>query len=327
MERRITLSIGILFLLTVLPVGGKIRAAEDYPTRPINFIVPLEPGAAGDILSRRLIQKASAVLGTPIVVVNKPGAGSSIGYREIHASKPDGYTIGMAPVTIVTNKLQGLMPLDYHDFSLFGTFYTVYLSVFGATKTKRPFEKIEEVLSFAKSHPGEVSLASGAVGQNDWVAAMAFIAGTGITLNVIPQAGAGAVAITQVAGGHADLAITPLVAARSQVEAGNVRFLAVLGPHRFSKYPSVPTLKELGYNIGWESPGNVLGPPKIPRDIADKLAKAFKAAATDPDYQKFLVEQFVSPLYLPPEKIVSDLDEKRKLARGIMDKAGVLKEK
>jgi tripartite-type tricarboxylate transporter receptor subunit TctC len=319
--------IGILFLLTLLPVGKAIQAAEEYPARPINFIVPLEPGAAGDILSRRLIQKASAVLGTPIVVVNKPGAGSSIGYREIYGSKPDGYTIGMAPVTLVTNRLQGLMTLDYRDFSLFGTFYTVYISVFGATKTKRPFKTIEEVISFAKAHPGEVSLASGAVGQNDWVGAMAFIAGTGISLNVIPQPGAGAFAITQLAGGHADLAITPLVAARSQVEGGNVRLLAVMGPQRYSKYPSVPTLKELGYDIGWESPGNVIGPPKIPKDIADKLAKAFEVAATDPEYQKFLLEQFVSPLYLPPEKIVSHLDEKRKLARGIMEKAGVLKEK
>lgn len=322
---KVTLMISLLSML--LPVINKIEAAEEYPAKPITFIVPLEPGAGGDILARRLIQKASVYLGTPIVVVNKPGAGSTIGYREVYGAKPDGYTIGSAPVTLVTNKLQGLIPFDYHDLSLFGTFYTAYMTVLGATKTNRPFKTIEEVLSFAKSHPGEVSLAAGAVGQNDWIGAMAFIGATGITMNVIPQPGTGAFAVTQLAGGHADLAITLLVAARPQVEAGNIRFLAVMGPERFPTYPNVPTLKELGYDIGWESPGNLIGPPKVPKPIANKLSKAFEVAATDPEYQKFCLDQFVSPLYLPPEKVVSYLDERRKVARGVMEKVGILKEK
>jgi tripartite-type tricarboxylate transporter receptor subunit TctC len=314
-------------LAILLPFAGPSQAAETYPAKPIVFIVPLEAGAAGDILSRKLVQKASAVLGAPIAVVNKPGAGSTIGYREVYNAAPNGYTIGMATATIITSKLQGLMPFDYHDFTMLGTFYGVYLNVWGSTKTNRPFKTIEEVIAFAKAHPGEVSIAAGGVGQNDWIGAMAFVSATGINLNIIPQAGTDAVALAQLAGGHADLAITPLVSARSQIEGGFVRFLAVLGPQRVPYDKSVPTLKEIGYDVGWESPGNVIGPPKMPKEIVDKLAKAFEIAANDPEYRQFLQEQYVTPLYVPPEKIVPYMDVRRNVAREIMSKAGILKEK
>ena len=319
----------LLWVCTVailLPLASKPEAAEVYPAKPIVFIVPLEAGAAGDILSRKLVQKAATVLGSPIVVVNKPGAGSTIGYREVYNAPPNGYTIGMATATIVTSKLQGLMPFDYHDLTMLGTFYGVYLNVFGSTKTTRPFKTIAEVIAFAKAHPGEVSVAAGGVGQNDWIGAMAFVSATGINLNIIPQAGTDAMALAQLAGGHADLAITPLVAARSQVEGGFVRLLAVLGPRRIPYDKNVPTLKEIGYDVGWESPGNVIGPPKMPKDVVEKLTKVFEAAASDPEYHKFLAGRFADPFVTSPDKIVPNLNERQKLVRGIMEKAGIIKE-
>jgi len=88
---------------------------------------------------------------------------------------------------------------------------------------------------------------------------------TGITLNVIPQSGAGGFTIMQVAGGHADIAITPLPAAMSQLQAGNVRLLAIIGPERAPEYPTIPTLRDIGYDISWESAGNVIGPQKYQR--------------------------------------------------------------
>ena len=78
-----------------------------------------------DIMSRSFIEKLSPLLGQPIMVVNKPGAGSSIGYREVHGAKPDGYTIGLAATTIVSNKLQGLLPFNHRDLSIMGTFYSI----------------------------------------------------------------------------------------------------------------------------------------------------------------------------------------------------------
>ena len=172
-----------------------------------------------------------------------------------------------------------------------------------------------------------VSLASAAIGQGLWVGAMAFISGTGINVNVIPQAGGGGLAITQIAGGHADLAVTDLAAAKSQIDAGNVRFLAILGKERFPSYPDIPTLKEIGYDIVWESTGFVVGPPKMPKDVTDKLTKTFEMAAHNPNYHKFLLDRFSTPFYLPPSKMIDYFDGQSKTARDIMYKAGILKEK
>lgn len=307
---------------------NRTEAAEKYPAKPINFIIAVEAGADGDVICQPLMPKVSAILGQPLVVVNKPGAGSSLGYREIHDAKPDGYTIGWASATIITNKLQGISPYDYHDFTQLGTFATYFPIIVASTKTQRPFKAIEEVISFAKAHPGELSMATAGVGQSWWVAAMSFIEGTRLKINSIPQPGAGAYTVTQVAGGHTDIGVVALGSAKSMLDAGNVRFLATLGSKRApASYDKFPTVRELGYDVSWESTNLLMGPPKLPKDIMDILTKAFEKAANDSEFVKFVIERNANHTYLPPDKVVPFLDERREVVRRIMDKAGVLKEK
>jgi tripartite-type tricarboxylate transporter receptor subunit TctC len=301
------------------------HAAAAYPVKPITFIVPIEAGSDGDLLSRPLVEKAAAILGKPIIVENKPGGGNSIGCREIHNARPDGYTIGMTPITILTNKLQGLMPYDQRDFTFLGTFYRTYANLYASTKTKQPFKTVQEVIAFAKAHPGDVALASAGVGSSLWIGAQAFISGTGTKLNVIPQAGAGGLSITQVAGGHADITVTHMAAAKAQMDAGNIKFLAVFGNERDPAFPDVPTMKDLGYDVFWDSSGYVIAPQKLPKDVVEILTKAFGAAANDPEYHKFLKGRFADPFVMAPDKIVPALDEKQKLVRVIMEKSGILK--
>jgi len=317
----------LLALLGTVGWGSRSWAAEKYPAKPIFFIVAVEAGADGDVVSRKLVQKASAILGQPIVIVNKSGAGSSIGYREVHDAKPDGYTIGWASVTIITCKLQGILRYDYQDFTPLGTFATFLPIVVASTKTKRPFKTIQEVMSFAKEHPGEVRMATSGIGQSFWIAAMAFIEGTGLEFNVIPGAGGSGTTIAPVAGGHCDIGVPALGSAKGQIEAGNLRFLASLGTIRApGEFSSFPTMTELGYDVVWESTNMIIGPPKLPRDIADRLAKVFETAAQDPEYVKFLAELNAVPTYLPPDKVNSYLDGRRAVVRKIMAKAGILKE-
>jgi tripartite-type tricarboxylate transporter receptor subunit TctC len=326
MRRSMISIILFLVLLVVLFKPNDIRAAEQYPVKPITFIVPVEAGGAGDLLARPLCQIVSEVLGKSIIIVNKPGGGTTLGGLEVLNAKPDGYVIGLGLTSMITSHLGGLSRLHFKDFTHLGTFYIQYLNVFGSTKTKRPFNTIQEVISFAKSHPGEVSLASSAKGQADWVGAIAFLSSTGIDVNVIPQAGSGGLAITQIAGGHADLAAVNLVAAKSQMDAGNVRFLAVIGNQRAPGYENVPTLKEIGYDVVWASTGFVIGPPKMPKEITDKLTKVFEMAANHSNFHKFLLGRFATPLYLSPAQTIEQLDGQSKTVRDIMNKAGILKQ-
>lgn len=319
---------GICILgLSILLLCSVAGAAEKYPVKPITFIIPLEAGSDGDVLARPVVQKASEILGKPIMVVNKPGAGSSLGYRDLYDAKPDGYTIGVAYTSLVTNKLQGISPFDYHDFTVMGTFYNWSPIIVGATKSKQPFKTMEEVISFVKSHPGEVSMATSGVGMGWWWATMVLVQVTGLQFNVVPQPGAGAFSISQVAGGHVDLATVGLAAGKPQIDAGNICFLAVFGSERVRGYESVPTFKDLGYNVNWEGPSFWVGPPKMPKDILNKLTDAFEKATNSPEYRKFAMERNATAMYLTPDKAVDFLDRIKNFCVPVAEKAGILKVK
>ncbi len=323
------LFIGILSVLPCLGffgVGGA-QAAEKYPVKPIVFIVGVEAGADGDVLVRPIMQRVSQMLGQPIMIVNKPGGGSSIGYREIHGAKPDGYTLGWGSATIITNKLQGVSPLDYHDFTHLGAYATFFPIVIASTKSQIKFNTIQEVIAHAKANPGKLNMATAGVGQSWWVAAMSFLGGTGININTIPQAGAGALTVAQVAGGHAELGVAAMGSAKSMVDSGQVKFIATLGAARApAPYDKVPTVKELGYDVSWESTNFIMGPPKMPKEIVVILASAIEKAAKDPEFIKFANERNTRWEYIPPDRIVSDFDKRRDVVREIMGKAGILKE-
>jgi len=327
MKSRIAIVVSMFMVAGSLIFIQGLQAAEKYPAKPIIFIIPNEPGASADIVARVLAKKFQDLLGRPIVVTNKPGAGSSIGNRELHDAKPDGYTIGISTVAIVTNKLEGLLPYDHRDYTILGTYQRHCPILMASTKTKRPFNTAQEVFSFAKSNPDEVILATGNRGQIWWISAMAFLNATGLKVNLVPQAGSGASTAIQVAGGHADIGIGDIASAKSQIVAGNIKVLAMLASDRVPEYPNVPTMKELGYNVAVYSSHLCLGPPKIPKEIHEKLLSVFKTAANDPEFKAFVIQNNGIPSYMLPDETVKWFDDQRTIFREIMGKAGILKEK
>jgi tripartite-type tricarboxylate transporter receptor subunit TctC len=315
-------SIGFVFAL-----NGAHAADGKYPVKPITAIVAVEAGADGDVLVRPIFERVSKMIGQPITVVNKPGGGSSIGYRELHAAKPDGYTIGWGSATIITNKLQGVSPLNHHDFTMLGAYATYFPIAVASMNSKVKFDTVQEAIKYAKSNPGKLNMATAGVGQSWWVAAMAFIGATNINVNTIPQPGTGAMTVAQVAGGHAELGVAALGSAKSMIEAGQVKFLATLGEARApAPYDQIPTAKELGYDVVWESTNFVMGPPKLPKEIVQILADAVEKAAKDPEFVKFANERNTRWEYIAPANVNPMFDKRRAVVRDIMSKAGILKE-
>ncbi|MDO8598384.1 MAG: tripartite tricarboxylate transporter substrate binding protein [Sulfuricaulis sp.] len=291
------------------------------------LIVGTEAGGDGDVLVRPVMQRVSQMLGQTIVIVNKPGAGSSIGSRELHSAKPDGYTLGWGSATIITNKLQGVSPLDYHDFTQLGAYATFYPIVISSTKSKVPFNTIQEAIAYAKANPGKLNLSTAGVGQSWWIAAMSFQGGTGINVNAIPQPGVGAMVVAAVAGGHAELGVAALASAKGMIESGQVKFLATLGSGRApAPYDNIPTVKELGYDVSWESTNFLMGPPKLPQEIVTILVNAIEKAVKEPEFVKFVSERNARWEWIPPEKVVAAFDKSRAPVREIMRKTGILKE-
>jgi tripartite-type tricarboxylate transporter receptor subunit TctC len=303
------------------------HAAEKYPVKPITAIVAVEAGADGDVLVRPIFERVSKMIGQPITVVNKPGGGSSIGYRELHRAKPDGYTLGWGSATIITNKLQGVMPLNHNDFTMLGAYATYFPIVIASTKSNVKLDSIQEAIKHAKANPGKLNMATAGVGQSWWVAATALINATGIQVNTIPQAGAGALTVAQVAGGHTELGVAALGSAKSMLDAGQVKFLATLGEARApAPYDKIPTLKELGYDVVWESTNFIMGPPKLPKEVVSLLVPAIEKVVKDPEYVKFANSRNTRWEYIPPEKVGPLFDKRAVVVREIMQKAGILKE-
>jgi tripartite-type tricarboxylate transporter receptor subunit TctC len=326
MKKGFLSALGLLLIFGFLAPCGS-QAADKYPSKPIIFLVPNEAGSSADMAARALAEKLQVQLKQPVVVTNKPGAGSTIGNRELHNAKPDGYTIGMSTATIFMNKLQGLLPYDHNDYTVLGSYLNWAPAVVASTKTKRPFNTMQEVIAAAKAKPGDVILSTGSVGQVWWVAAMDFIKKTGLEFNVVPQTSSSAVVVLQVAGGHADIGITDVTAAKSQIDAGNLKVLALLGANRLPNYPGVPTMRELGYDAVTLSTHLALAPPKLPKEIRDVLLAAFEKAANDPEFKDFLVKNNGIPSFATPEATVKWMNDQVGVYREIMGKAGILKEK
>jgi tripartite-type tricarboxylate transporter receptor subunit TctC len=315
------------FILFSLLSLSNSWAQEQYPNKPITFILAVEPGSDGDVLARPLMQRVSKIIGQPIMIMNKPGAGSVIGYKEIHAAKPDGYTLGWTSATIITNKLQGVSNLDYKDFTQLGAYATFFPILIASTTSDLKFNTIQEVMSYGKANPGKINLATAGIGQSWWVGARTFLTGTNLDMTTIPVTGAGAAVAALVAGGHAELGVSGLASARSLLQGGQVKFLAPISDGRASSpYEKYPTLQELGYNASWESTNAIVGPPNLPKNVVTVLTKAIEQAANDPEFIKFVNDRDARWEYLPPEKIIPSFDKRRTAVRDIMQKAGLLKE-
>jgi tripartite-type tricarboxylate transporter receptor subunit TctC len=166
------------------------------------------------------------------------------------------------------------------------------------------------------------------VGGSVWAAAMVFQSAVKVKFKNIPQEGSGAFVITQLAGGHTDVGVSNLATALSQVEAGNINFVATFGRKRWAgKFSNVPTLAESGYDASWDSPNYFIAPRGTPQPIIDKLSKAFEAEVNTPEFQQAALEIHATPEFRAPAELKTYLDEQQKVSREIMREAGILKQK
>ncbi len=317
---------GVVFLMAAvfLLIGLQGWAAERdaYPRRPITYLIPMEPGSSMDSAGRPFCEFWQKELGQPLMIVNKPGAAGTIGIREVHAAKPDGYMIGQAN-SVHYAKFMGLIPFDHHDFDVIGILTGAIPGVFCGAD--RPWKTLKEMVAYAKSHPGEVKVATSSRGGYWWLATKGFEKAAGIKLNVLAQPGGGAMAVAQMAGGHVDIGVCGLPEATSQMRAGTVRLLAVFGRQRVSGYEEVPTLIESGVNVEILGINSVITPKGLPRPVYDTIVRTFEIAAKKPAYQKIMADLGATSPGIVGAEAVKYLDDQANTLYTIMKENGLLK--
>jgi tripartite-type tricarboxylate transporter receptor subunit TctC len=276
--------------------------AQNYPNRPLRFIVGFTPGGGVDINARLLAAKMSELIGQQVVVENKPGAGTNIANEMVAKAPGDGYTLLFtSPAVAINMSLYRNPPYDaLHDFAAVSVFsQSVNLLVVPASL---PARNVHELVALARAQPGALNYSSAGPGTTQHLAAELFKLRTGTNIVHVPYKGS-APSLTALIAGEVQLSFVNPLAIGQHVKTGRLRALAVAGASRTELMPEVPTMKEAGVE-GVEVPlwFALLAPASTPRDIVHTLAAAVARAAASPDTRKRLHEQGAEPVGNTPEE-------------------------
>ncbi|WP_160170451.1 tripartite tricarboxylate transporter substrate binding protein [Afipia sp. P52-10] len=300
------------------------RAQQDYPNRPILWIVPFSPGGVTDNAARFLAKPLGDRLGQTVIVENKPGAGGIVGSEFVANAKPDGYTFLYASsgpmVTIpATRKSMSYDPLAFTP--LYGMSASSSVLVVAANK---PYKTFAEFVAYAKKNPGKINFASIGTAAAQHLAGELFAMATGIEAVHIPYKGS-PMALTDVAAGTVDFMWDFPVVVKPLIDAGQLRPLAVNSDRRLPGLPDVPSVVELGYpQAVFSSWSTVVMPKGVPKDITDKFIKAFGETMADPATAAYFEQtggQMLPPL--PGEKLTEFLKSETTKMKAIIEKAKI----
>jgi len=283
---------------TALALGrGAARAADSFPSKPVTLWVPWPAGGATDISLRLLAELAGHALGQRVLVQNRGGAGGTLAMPILQQAEPDGYTIAQLPQTIFrAPHTQRVLWDPIRDVTFIiqisGTTFGVLVNASSA------FRSLEEMFAFARARPGELSIATNGVGTTPHVVLEELFTLRGLSYIHVPYKGTAeqlqAISAGQVMAGVNSTGFGPAV------EAGRLRLLATFAAQRSKRWPSAPTLRELGFDIVAMSPFGLGGPLGLSNAVRDTLHDAFKRAMFDPAFVNEIAKYDQELAYLGP---------------------------
>ncbi|HEY7248754.1 MAG TPA: tripartite tricarboxylate transporter substrate binding protein [Xanthobacteraceae bacterium] len=274
--------------------------AQQWPARPIRVVSPFPAGSASDTTSRIVVDYLSRLLGRPMVIENRAGAGGRLGFAEVAKAEPDGYTLVASSSSMASGLvLHKTLPYDpVRDF--------VHVAVFGVqpnvlvASAKSGFKSIADLVAAAKAKPGTLTFASAGIGSTSHMAAERFRLTANIDVRHIPFREGG---LTEVMAGRIDFYFLPLAAAASAIATGKLAVLAVSTRKRSALLPDVPSLAEAGYP-GAESSFwvGLSAPASTPPDIVNRLNAVVQEALQEPAVKDSLAKVGVEPALLSVEQ-------------------------
>lgn len=292
----------IVFLMcicTLIFISSVSYADENFPTKEIEIICPYGAGGGLDVNLRVMSAEAEKVLGVPVLIINKPGAGGAIGFLEGAKAPADGYTLqGITPSVI---NLQYVADVG-HDLKSFDPVILTTASPATITvKTDAPWDTLEEFLDYCRENEGLVTAANSGPGGLWHVCAVGVEAATGVKFTHVPY-NSGPTAATAVAGGHCDVCTVSYGELVPFVKGGQLKVLAVASPER-GVDPNIPTMKELGYDVDLGVWWGAMAPAGTPREIIDILYQAFEKGAKSPEFKRYIENGSLDYRLMDPDEM------------------------
>ena len=267
-------------------------AQDKYPSKPITWICPYAAGGNADSRSRQVAKVMSTLLGQPIVIDNKAGAGGNIGTEAIARGKPDGYTIGMgnfAPLAVNHALFKKL------NFNPFTDLVPVMLIEKGPlilmVRNDSPYKSVKDLVTAAKAAPGKLSYASGGIGGTHHLSGALFEHAAGIDMIHAPYK-SGSAGATDLMGGQVHMMFEQMYAAMPSIKGGKMRALAITSKTRSPLAPDIPTMAEQGYPevevLNWQG---IVGPKGMPAELIKQLNVVGNKAMQDADLREKILSQ------------------------------------
>ena len=290
-------------MVAIAALFAGCAAAQDYPVKPVQMLIPFPPGGSVDILGRGFANVLDAKLNQRVIVQNRGGAGLTIGMAALVQAPADGYTILYSPVTPVSIQLHRMKGLAYTRDSAIPICQTFENMFFVAVGPKSPFQGVRELLDFAKANPGKLRFGVPGLGGSPHLAAAELFIKAGVQMTDVPYAGE-IVFAPHLLTGEIDIGI----ATTTLVFTQKLRPLAVFAAQRMGNYPNVPTVGELGFPVLPSGYGGLFVRSGTPAPIVARLEAACRQATFDPAYRDLAEKNFQQSDYLDRAAFTARLD-------------------
>jgi tripartite-type tricarboxylate transporter receptor subunit TctC len=309
-----------LLAAAIVSLPFKAAAAEDYPNRVVQLIVPFPPGGGVDTERRVIAQKLSDALGQQVIVVNRPGAGSVIGVRDAAKSAPDGYTILMlvTGASLPTNTGYDLAK----DFTPIGLIASIPIVIMSNPLV--PVKTMSDIVALAKKKPGTITVGTPPAPTLNYFGAEQFKSMAGADMTIVTYKGTGPLT-TDLLGGHVMLAFNTLPPAIGNIKADKLRAIAVAAPQRLAAIPDVPTTAESGMpGLDIVQYYGLVAPAGTPPAIVARLNKELRKIVSSEDVKQRIIADGGGPVASTPEEYAANIQREEGKWAALIKKLGLV---
>ena len=305
-----------------LAVSSAAAWAQTFPVRPIKLVIAFPAGGPTDITMRQLADNASKILGQPVIIDNKPGAGGTLPAQALQTAQPDGYTLAQMPLGVF--RLPYTTKINWDPVKDINYVINVTGYAFGiVVPADSPFKTWADFVAYAKANPGKLTYSSTGTFTSPHLTTELIAQKAGIQLQHVPYKGSADLMLATVSGQL--MAAADSTGFAPQVEAGKLRVLNTWGDKRLAKFPDAPTLKELGYDTVQNSPFGIGAPKGTPPEVVQKVHDAFKKAMEEPSYVAALGRYDMLPNYMSSADYTKFAQDTFGREKALIEKLGLAK--
>ena len=322
MFRRSLLGTVALIATCIALPAAHAQSARNFPEKPIKLVIAFPAGGPTDVTMRQLAENASKVLGQPVIIENKPGAGGTLPAQALQTAQPDGYTLAQMPLGVF--RLPYTTKINWDPVKDISYVINVTGYAFGiVVPADSPLKNWQDFVAYAKANPGKLTYGSTGTMTSPHLTTELIAQKAGIELQHVPYKGSADLMLATISGQL--MAAADSTGFAQQVAAGKLRVLNTWGEKRLDKFPDAPTLKELGYDMVQNSPFGIGAPRGTPPEVVAKIHDAFKKAMEEPSYVAALAKYDMLPNYMSSADYTRFAQDTFGREKALIEKLGLAK--